>query len=110
MSTLFSQIISGEVEADIVYKDDLVTCFRDIRPKAPVHILIAPNREIATVNDLDQDDIPLIGHMVLTAKLLAEREGIAERGYRLVINVNQEGGQVIYHLHLHLIGGRNLSA
>ncbi len=110
MSTLFSKIISGEIEADIVYKDDIVTCFRDIRPKAPVHILIAPNREIATVNDLDQDDIPLIGHMVLTAKFLAEREGIAERGYRLVINVNQEGGQVIYHLHMHLIGGRNLSA
>ncbi len=110
MSTLFSQIIAGEVEADIVYRDELVTCFRDIRPKAPVHILIAPNREIATVNDLDQDDIPLIGHMVLTAKFLAEREGIAERGYRLVINVNQEGGQVIYHLHMHLIGGRNLSA
>ena len=109
MSTLFSKIISGDVAADIVYKDDVVTCFRDIHPKAPVHILIVPNREIATVNDLDQDDIPLIGHMVLTAKLLAEREGIAERGYRLVINVNQEGGQVIYHLHLHLIGGRNLS-
>ena len=109
MSTLFSKIISGDVEADIVYQDDVVTCFRDIHPKAPVHILIVPNREIATVNDLDQDDIPLIGHMVLTAKLLAEREGIAERGYRLVINVNHEGGQVIYHLHLHLIGGRNLS-
>ena len=109
MSTLFSKIISGDVEADIVFQDEMVTCFRDIHPQAPVHILIVPNREIATVNDLDQDDIPLIGHMVLTAKLLAEREGIAERGYRLVINVNHEGGQVIYHLHLHLIGGRNLS-
>ncbi len=110
MSSIFSKIISGEAEADIVYKDEQVTCFRDIKPKAPVHILIVPNREIATVNDLDQDDIPLIGHMILTAKMLAEREGIAERGYRLVINVNQEGGQLVYHLHLHLIGGRQLRA
>ncbi len=110
MSTIFSEIIAGQADADIVYKDDLVTCFRDIHPKAPVHILIVPNREIATVNDLDQHDIPLIGHMILTAKMLAEREGIAERGYRLVINVNQEGGQLVYHLHLHLIGGRQLRA
>ncbi len=110
MSSIFSKIISGEAEADIVYKDEQVTCFRDIKPKAPVHILIVPNREIATVNDLDQDDIPLIGHMILTAKMLAEREGVAERGYRLVMNVNQEGGQVVYHLHLHLIGGRQLTA
>ena len=109
MTTIFSKIIAGEADADIVHRDELVTCFRDIQPKAPVHILIVPNCEIATVNDLSEDDIPLIGHMVLTAKMLAEREGIAERGYRLVINVNSEGGQVVYHLHLHLIGGRKLS-
>ena len=109
MSTIFSKIIAGEADADIVHRDEFVTCFRDIQPKAPVHILIIPNCEIATVNDLNEDDIPLIGHMVLTAKMLAEREGIAERGYRLVMNVNSEGGQVVYHLHLHLIGGRKLS-
>jgi len=110
MSTIFSKIINGEAQAEIVYRDEQVTCFRDIHPKAPVHILIVPNREIATLNDLDQEDAPLLGHMILIARMLAEREGIAERGYRLVINVNQEGGQVVYHLHLHLIGGRQLSA
>ncbi len=110
MPTIFSKIIAGQANADIVYKDEQLTCFRDINPKAPVHILIVPNREIATVNDLDQEDIPLLGHMILTAKMLAEREGIAERGYRLVINVNQEGGQVVYHLHMHLLGGHQLKA
>ena len=108
MSTIFSKIISGEAKADIVYRDEQVTCFRDIAPKAPTHILIVPNREIATVNDLTEADGPLIAHMVLTAKMLAEREGIAERGYRLVWNVNAEGGQEVYQLHLHLIGGRPL--
>ena len=110
MSTIFSQIIAGELPADIVYRDEQVTCFRDIAPKAPTHILIVPNREIATVNDLTVDDAQLVGHMVLVAKQLAEQEGIAERGYRLVVNCNREGGQVVYHLHMHLIGGRMLSA
>ena len=110
MSTIFSRIIAGEAPADIVYQDEQVTCFRDIAPSAPTHILIVPNREIPTLNDLSEEDAPLIGHMVLTAKMLAEREGIAQRGYRLVCNVNQEGGQVVYHLHLHLMGGRSLSS
>lgn len=110
MSTIFSQIIAGDVSADIVYRDDRVTAFRDINPAAPTHILIAPNREIPTVNDLDEADAALVGHMVLVAKRLAQEEGIAERGYRLIINCNQEGGQVVYHLHLHLLGGRPLGA
>ncbi|MFT5445945.1 MAG: histidine triad (HIT) family protein [Gammaproteobacteria bacterium] len=109
MSTVFSKIIAGELPADIVYRDEHVTCFRDIAPKAPTHILIVPNREIATVNDLDQGDAQLIGHMVLVAKKLAQDEGIAERGYRLVVNCNSEGGQVVYHLHMHLLGGRILA-
>lgn len=109
MSTIFARIIAGEAEADIVYRDDRVTCFRDIAPKAPTHILIVPNREIPTVNDLEDDDAALVGHMVLVARKLAAEEGIAERGYRLVINCNPEGGQVVYHLHMHLIGGRPLS-
>ena len=109
MSTIFAKIIAGQAQADIVHRDDRVTCFRDIAPKAPTHILIVPNREIATVNDLEEEDAALVGHMVLTAKRLAAQEGIAERGYRLVINCNQEGGQVVYHLHMHLIGGRPLS-
>jgi histidine triad (HIT) family protein len=108
MSTIFAKIIAGEAPADIVYRDEQVTCFRDIVPKAPTHILIVPNREIATVNDLMPDDAQLVGHMMLVAKRLAAQEGIAERGYRLVVNCNREGGQVVYHLHMHLIGGRSL--
>jgi histidine triad (HIT) family protein len=108
MSTIFSKIIAGDAPADVVYRDDRVTCFRDIAPKAPTHILIVPNEEIPTVNDLTEAHAVLLGHMVLVAKRLAEEEGIAERGYRLVVNVNPEGGQVVYHLHMHLIGGRPL--
>jgi histidine triad (HIT) family protein len=110
MTTIFSKIIAGDAPADIVYRDEQVTCFRDIAPKAPTHILIVPNREIPTVNDLTPDDAALVGHMVLVAKRLAAEEGIAERGYRLVMNVNREGGQLVYHLHMHLIGGRPLGA
>ena len=106
MSTIFAKIIKGEVPADVVYKDDRVTCFRDINPAAPVHILIVPNKEIPTVNDLDEKDAALAGHMLLVAKKLAKDEGIAESGYRLIINCNREGGQEVFHLHMHLMGGR----
>lgn len=105
MSTIFSKIIRGEVPADIVHRDDQVTCFRDINPAAPVHLLIVPNKEVATLNDLDEDDERLAGHMLLVAKELAKREGIAQSGYRLIINCNREGGQEIFHLHMHLLGG-----
>lgn len=106
MSTIFSKIIRGEVPADIVYQDDRVTCFRDINPAAPVHILIVPNKEIATVNDLGEEDEALAGHMLLTARRLAREAGIDESGYRLIINCNRDGGQEVDHLHLHLMGGR----
>jgi len=106
MSTIFAKIIRGEADADIVYQDDRLTCFRDINPAAPVHILIVPNKEIATVNDLTDDDQALVGYMFLTAKRLAREEGIDESGYRLIINCNRDGGQVVDHLHLHLLGGR----
>lgn len=106
MSTIFSKIISGELPADIVYKDDLVTCFRDINPAAPVHILLVPNKEIATVDALQDEDQSLMGHMMLVARNLARAEGIAEGGYRLIVNCNDEGGQEVYHLHMHLMGGR----
>ena len=108
MSTVFSQIIRGELQADIVYQDDRVTCFRDINPAAPVHILIVPNREIATVNDLGEQDEALAGHMLLTAQRLAREAGIDESGYRLIINCNRDGGQEVDHLHLHLMGGRHM--
>lgn len=106
MPTIFSKIVQGEAPADIVYQDDRVTCFRDINPAAPVHILIIPNREIPTVNDLAEEDAELAGHMLLVAKRLARDEGIDESGYRLIINCNRDGGQVVDHLHLHLLGGR----
>jgi histidine triad (HIT) family protein len=108
MATIFSRIISRESPAEILYQDEKVTAFRDINPVAPVHILIVPNREIATANDLQEEDESLAGRMLLVAAKLAAEEGIAEGGYRLIINCNEHGGQVIYHLHLHLIGGRPL--
>ena len=108
MTSIFSQIIRGERPGDIVYQDELVTAFRDINPAAPIHILIVPNKLIPTVNDLTDDDEVTAGRLLLVAKKLAEQEGIAEDGYRLIINCNQHGGQEVYHLHLHLIGGRPL--
>ena len=108
MSTIFSKIVAGELPADIVYRDDRVTAFRDIHPAAPTHILIVPNREIPTVNDLADEDEALAGHMLLVARDLAKREGVAESGYRLIINCNRDGNQEVFHLHLHLIGGRTL--
>ena len=108
MSTIFSKIVRGELPADIVYQDELVTCFRDIEPVASTHILIIPNREIATANDLEDGDERLAGHMLLVARRLAREEGIAESGYRLIINCNRDGGQEVMHLHLHLVGGRRM--
>lgn len=108
MASLFTKIIAGEIPSDTVYKDDRVTAFRDINPAAPTHVLIVPNREIPTVNDLTEADEALVGHMVLVAKKLAGEEGVAEDGYRLILNCNRHGGQEVYHLHLHLIGGRPL--
>ena len=108
--TIFAKIISGEIPAKLVYQDELVTAFRDIHPRASTHILIVPNKAIATVNDITPEDEPTMGRMLYVAKLLAEQEGIAANGYRLIINCNQHGGQEVYHLHLHLIGGRPLGA
>jgi histidine triad (HIT) family protein len=106
MSCLFCKIISGESPARILHRDELVTSFRDIHPIASTHILIITNRHVDSVKDLLPEDESLVGHMVLVAKQLAEQEGIAKRGYRLIINTGTHGGQSIYHLHLHLIGGR----
>jgi histidine triad (HIT) family protein len=108
MSTIFAKIIAGEIPADVVYQDELVTAFRDINPQAPTHILIVPNKEIATVNDLTEADEQVAGRLLLVAGKLAAQEGIAADGYRLMINCNQHGGQEVFHLHLHLLGGRPL--
>ena len=108
MPTLFERIANGELPADIVYKDAEITAFRDIHPRAPVHILIIPNKPIPTANDIADTDASLIGRMFLVARDLAKSQGIASDGYRLVINCNAHGGQEVYHLHLHLIGGAAL--
>lgn len=108
MPTIFAKIIRGEIPSDRVYQDEQVTAFRDIDPVAPTHILIVPNKLIPTANDVTEADEQLVGHMVFVAKQLAEQEGIAEDGYRLIINCNKHANQVVFHLHLHLVGGRPL--
>ena len=108
--TLFERIIAGELPAEFVYKDDLVVAFRDLHPVAPIHVLIVPRKPIPTVNDITDEDAPLIGHLITVARDLATAEGIADDGYRLLFNCNKHGGQMVYHLHLHLIGGRRLGA
>jgi histidine triad (HIT) family protein len=108
MPTLFEKIIAGELPATIVYKDDRITAFRDIRPAAPTHILIVPNKPIPTVNDIAAEDEAVLGRLFTVARDLARQEGIAENGFRLIVNCNAHGGQEVYHLHLHLLGGRPL--
>lgn len=108
MSTIFSKIINGESPADIVYQDERVTAFRDIDPQAPVHILIVPNKEIATVNDVEEADEEILGHMFTAAKRIALKENIAESGYRLLVNCGRDANQEVFHLHMHLFGGKPL--
>lgn len=105
---LFLKIIQREIPADIVYETDDVLAFRDINPQAPTHILIIPKSLIPTINDIQSDQAELIGKLVLAAQHLAEEEGIAQEGYRIVMNCNQAGGQAVYHIHLHLLGGRQM--
>ncbi|AKH89247.1 MULTISPECIES: purine nucleoside phosphoramidase [Edwardsiella] len=106
--TIFSKIIRGEIPADVVYQDDLVTAFRDISPQAPSHVLIVPNKLIPTVNDVQPEDEAALGRMISVAAKIAQQEGIADDGYRLVINCNRHAGQEVFHIHMHLLGGRPL--
>ena len=106
--TIFAKIVRGEAAADIVYQDDLVTAFWDIGRRAPVHILIVPNRSIPTVNDVTDADEAAMGRMFTVAAKIAAEHNIAESGYRLIVNVNRDGGQDVFHLHMHLVGGRLL--
>lgn len=108
-TTIFDKILAREIPADIVYEDDQVLAFKDIAPRAPVHYLIIPKQRIATLNDANPADQALLGHMMLTAAQLAREAGIAEDGYRVQMNVNKGGGQVVYHIHLHMFGGRPLA-
>lgn len=106
---IFCRIIAGEIPGDFVYQDGEMVAFRDIKPVASTHILLVPREHIGTVQDLRQEHEGLVGRMVLRARALAEEEGISAQGYRLVINSGPDGGQVVPHLHLHLVGGRRLS-
>ena len=109
MDCIFCQIAADKVPTEIIYQDETVIAFRDIHPIAPTHLLIIPKRHISSLTHLSEEDLPLIGHIVNIANQLAKKEGIAESGYRLVINCGKEGGQLVPHLHLHLLGGRKLS-
>jgi len=105
---IFCRIIAGEIPGDFVFQDSEIVAFRDAHPVATTHILIVPRKHVGSVQELEEEDVGLVGRMVLRARRLAEQEGIGERGYRLVVNCGVEGGQVVPHLHLHLIGGRKL--
>jgi len=108
LDTIFGKIARGEIPADILYQDEDVVAFRDLNPQAPTHVLVIPRKPIPTLNDLEEGDAKLVGKLFLAARRVAEQEGIAAAGYRAVINCNAAAGQTVFHLHLHLLGGRPL--
>lgn len=108
MPTLFEKIMAGELPATIVYEDARAVAFLDIRPAAPTHVLIVPRKVIPTADDIEDADESLIGHLVIVARNIARQYGVAKSGYRLIINCNPDSGQEVYHLHLHLLGGKSL--
>ena len=105
---IFCKILAGEIPSDQVYADETVTAFRDINPAAPTHVLIIPNKHIASINEMSADDEALVGHLFTAAKQVAAQEGIAESGYRLIINNGPDGGQEVFHIHLHVLGGQKM--
>jgi histidine triad (HIT) family protein len=109
VSCLFCKIASGEIPAHIIFENDDILAFRDIHPQAPTHVLVIPKRHIETLNHAEVADESLLGQMVLTAQNVAKKEGLDQAGYRLVMNINQHGGQTVYHIHLHMMGGRQMS-
>jgi histidine triad (HIT) family protein len=108
MDCLFCSIVEKSIPADIVYEDENIVAFRDIAPQAPQHILLIPRQHISTLNDLNADNCQLIGELALSAKKLAGELGFAEDGYRLAMNCNKDGGQTVFHIHMHLLAGRSL--
>lgn len=106
MNCLFCKIVSGELSSKIIYRDDFIVAFNDINPQAPHHLLIVPQKHIGSLNEAHPEDNELIGHMAQTAKMLAKQLNIAEEGYRIVLNTNAGAGQTVFHIHLHLLGGR----
>ncbi len=109
MDCLFCKIIKGEIPATVLFDDSEVMVIRDIRPQAPTHLLVLPKKHIATINETDSNDEQLLGRMILTAKRMAHNEHLSDFGYRLVFNVNAGGGQEVYHIHLHVLGGRQMT-
>lgn len=109
MDCLFCKIVRREIPAKIIFENDELLAFHDIRPQAPTHLLVIPKRHISTINDVQNEDSKLIGSMILSAKQLAQQEGFNEQGYRLVFNINSDGGQEVYHIHLHVLGGRQMT-
>tara|TARA_Y100000766_G_scaffold83154_1_gene70760 strand:+ start:1865 stop:2206 length:342 start_codon:yes stop_codon:yes gene_type:complete len=109
MSSLFTKIINKEIPAEIIYEDNDILAFNDINPQAPVHVLIIPKKEIKTINDIKVEDKEILGKIFLVAKKIAKKLNIDETGYRTVFNCNEDGGQSVYHIHLHLLGGRKLN-
>ncbi|TVU72822.1 MULTISPECIES: histidine triad nucleotide-binding protein [Cobetia] len=109
MDCLFCKIINREIPADIVYEDDEVLAFNDISPQAPTHVLIIPKQHIATLNDIEESQLATIGRLQFVAANLARERGFAEDGYRVVMNCNEDGGQTVYHIHMHLMGGRRFT-
>ncbi|MCF2611519.1 MULTISPECIES: histidine triad nucleotide-binding protein [Fusobacterium] len=108
MATIFTKIINREIPASIVYENDKVLAFKDINPQAPIHILVIPKKEIPTINDIKEEDRELIGEMYLAIAKIAKDLGIAEEGYRVITNCNEYGGQEVFHIHFHLLGGKKL--
>lgn len=106
---LFCKMVAGEIKPDTLYEDDHILAFKDINPQAPVHFLVIPKQHIATLNDLDDSHTELIGRMYLVAKKIAEQQGVADGGYRSLINCNSDAGQTVWHVHLHVLGGRILT-
>lgn len=109
MSTIFQKIIDREIPADIVYEDDLCIAFKDVNPKAPVHVLLIPKREIPRMSDVVESDKEVLGHLMVKAPEIAKDLGIQESGYRLVVNTNDDAGQSVFHIHIHILGGRKMN-
>lgn len=106
---LFCRIVAGEIPADVIHESETSLAFRDINPQAPTHVVVIPKRHIATINDIETADQSVVGGLFTAAQVIAKQEGLADRGYRVVMNCNEEAGQSVFHIHLHLLGGRQMS-
>ncbi|MEO9273413.1 MAG: histidine triad nucleotide-binding protein [Marinomonas sp.] len=109
MDCLFCKIVNGDIPATVLYEDDDVIAFEDIMPQAPTHFLVIPKRHISTLNDLTDDDAAVVGKLQITAAKVAKQKGISEEGYRVAMNCNEMGGQTVYHIHMHVLGGRQMT-